>query len=167
MYSIDTEYELTAYSHTKIDYEYIVSLIQNIVTPENTGEGITTEDRQKRINEVKQYIGELRKSNEKIADIMSDIVYDIEEDESRYRGQSIMNIIEGMKQECIYKVVSDFSRSWHVSEEEITYAATHYRNGEIPNESAIKATSNFAAYKEEQEKALPKFKYYSSMMNEL
>ncbi len=30
------------------------------------------------------------------------------------------------------------------------YAATHYRNGEIPNESAIKATVDFTNYKEAQ-----------------
>ena len=44
------------------------------------------------------------------------------------------------------------------------YAATHYRNGEIPNESAIKATIDFAGYKAAQEQALPKFKYYAQMM---
>ena len=32
---VDENYELMAYSNTKIDYEYIISLIQNIVTPED------------------------------------------------------------------------------------------------------------------------------------
>ena len=31
--TINMDYELMAYSHTKIDYEYIINLIQNIVTP--------------------------------------------------------------------------------------------------------------------------------------
>ncbi|MCD8082398.1 MAG: hypothetical protein LUE86_02445 [Clostridiales bacterium] len=47
------------------------------------------------------------------------------------------------------------------------YAAVHYRNGEIPNESAIKAVSDYARYKNAQEKPLPKFKYYARMMVEL
>ena len=47
------------------------------------------------------------------------------------------------------------------------YAATHYRNGEIPNENAIKATIDFTSYKRSREKALPKFKYYAKMMAEL
>lgn len=47
------------------------------------------------------------------------------------------------------------------------YAATHYRDGVIPNESAIKATIDFTSYKEAQEKALPKFKFYTQMMAEL
>ena len=164
---IDSDYELMAYSHTKIDYEYIINLIQNIVNQEDTGEKITFEVRQKKIDEVKQYIEELRNDNPKVADIMSNVVYEIELDENKYRGQSILNIIENTKQECIEQVVADFCDTWYASEEEVKYAASHYRNGEIPNESAIKETANFASYKQAQEKALPKFKYYSKMMAEL
>lgn len=47
------------------------------------------------------------------------------------------------------------------------YAALHYRNGEIPNESVIKATIDYQSYKSVQEKALPKFKYYAQCMAEL
>ena len=44
---------------------------------------------------------------------------------------------------------------------------THYKNGEIPNESVIKTNVNYTQYKEQQEKALPKFKYYAKLMAEL
>lgn len=165
--AIDCDYELMAYSNTKIDYEYIINLIQNIVTPENSDEDITPEERQKKIEEIKQYIEELRKENPKIADIMANVVYEIELDNSKYKGQSILNIIENTKQECIEKVIDDFCLIWFASKEEVMYAATHYRNGEIPNESAIKATIDFAGYKAAQERALPKFKYYTQMMAEL
>ena len=164
---VDYDYELMAYSNTKIDYEYIINLIQNIVTPENSDEDITPEERQKKIEEIKQYIEELRKENPKIADIMANVVYEIELDESKYKGQSILNIIENTKQECIEKVIDDFCLIWFASKEEVMYAATHYRNGEIPNESAIKATIDFTSYKAAQERALPKFKYYTQMMAEL
>ena len=164
---VDYDYELMAYSNTKIDYEYIINLIQNIVTPENSDEDITPEERQKKIEEIKQYIEELRKENPKIADIMANVVYEIELDESKYKGQSILNIIENTKQECIEKVIDDFCLIWFASKEEVMYAATHYRNGEIPNESAIKATIDFTSYKAAQERALPKFKYYAQMMAEL
>ena len=164
---VDYDYELMAYSNTKIDYEYIINLIQNIVTPENSDEDITPEERQKKIEEIKQYIEELRKENPKIADIMADVVSEIELDDSKYKGQSILNIIEKTKQECIEKVIDDFCLIWFASKEEVMYAATHYRNGEIPNESAIKATIDFTSYKAAQERALPKFKYYAQMMAEL
>lgn len=44
------------------------------------------------------------------------------------------------------------------------YAATHYRNGVIPNESTIKATVEYTSYKQAAENVLPKFKYYAKMI---
>lgn len=164
---VDPDYELMAYSNTKIDYEYIINLIQNIVTPKDDTEQITPEERQKKIEEVKQYIVELRKENSKVADIMSDLISEIEQDEDKYKGQSILNIVENMKHDCIDKVITNFCLTWYASKDDVMYAATHYRNGEIPNESAIKATIDFPNYKANSEKALPKFKYYAQMMTEL
>lgn len=164
---IDQEYELMAYSNTKIDYEYIINLIQNIVTPSDDEADMKPEERQKKIDEVKQYVEDLRKENPKVADIMSNLISDIEADDTRYKGQSILNIVENMKSECVEKVINDFCIFWHVSKDDVMYAAMHYRNGEIPNESAIKAAVDYASYKETQEKPLPKFKYYAKMMTEL
>ena len=165
--TVDTDYELMAYSSTKIDYEYIINLIQNIVTPDEDTEAVTPEERQKQIEEVKQYIEEMRKDNPKVADIMTTLVNGIEQDENKYKGQSIMNIVENMKHDCINQVVTDFCVTWYASKDDVMYAALHYRNGEIPNESVIKSTIDYTRYKESQEKALPKFKYYSQCMAEL
>lgn len=164
--TINMDYELMAYSHTKIDYEYIINLIQNIVTPSDD-EVVAPEQRQKQIEEVKQYIGDLSKENPKVAALMSDLVYDIELDEDRYKGKSIRNVIENMKHNCIEKVVSEFCLTWYVSKEDVMYAATHYRNGEIPNENAIKVTADFPSYKAAQEQAIPKFKYYAMLIADL
>mgnify|MGYP004521214023 FL=1 len=163
---IDQDYELMAYSHTKIDYEYIINLIQNIVTPDDESE-VTPEQRKKQIEEVKQYIEDLRKDNFQVADIMDSLVYEIELDKDKYKGQSILNIVENMKRDCIEKVVKDFCLTWYASKDDVMYAATHYRNGEIPNENAIKITSDFAGYKAAQEKAIPKFKYYTQLLSAL
>ena len=164
--TINMDYELMAYSHTKIDYEYIINLIQNIVTPSDDEE-VAPEQRQKQIEEVKQYIGDLSKENHKVAALMSDLVCDIELDEDRYKGKSIRNVIENMKHNCIEKVVSEFCLTWYVSKEDVMYAATHYRNGEIPNENAIKVTADFPSYKAAQEQAIPKFKYYAMLIADL
>ena len=163
---IDPDYELMAYSHTKIDYEYIINLIQNIVTPADDEE-VSPEQRQKQIEEVKQYIEDLSKENPKVAEIMTNLVHEIEQDEDKYKGQSILNIVENMKYDCIEKVVTDFCLEWYASKDDVMYAATHYRNGEIPNKNAIKSTADFASYKEEQKIAMPKFKYYNQLLSEL
>lgn len=164
---IDQDYELMAYSNTKIDYEYIINLIQNIVMSSDEEEEITSEERQKKIDEVKQYVEDLRKENPKVADLMSNLIEEIERDDTKYRGQSILHIVENMKQDCIERMVSDFCVTWYASKDDVMYAATHYQNGEILNESAIKMTVDYTSYKSAQEKALPKFKYYTKMMAEL
>ena len=164
---VDQDYELMAYSSTKIDYEYIINLIQNIVTPTEEDEEITPQERQKKLEEVKQYVAELRKDNEKVADLMSNLIADIEKDDKKYRGKSILNIIENMKRDCVEKVISDFCIQWYASKDDVMYAAIHYRNGKIPNETAIKATVDYTSYKEAQETALPKYKFYNRMMAEL
>ncbi len=163
----DPDYELMAYSNTRIDYEYIINLIQNIVTPADDEADITPEERQQKMDEVKQYVEELHRENPKVADLMSDLLCEIELDESKYKGQSILHIVEKMKQDCIDKLVTDFCIVWYASKEDVMYAATHYRNDGIPNESAIKATIDYTSYKAAQEKALPKFKYYTQMMTAL
>lgn len=164
---VDPDYELMAYSNTKIDYEYIINLIQHIVTPDDDAESITPEERQKKIEEVKQYVEDLRNENPKVAEIMSNLIYEIEMDEDKYKGQSILHIVENMKHECVEKVVTDFCVLWYASKEDVMYAATHYRNEDIPNESAIKATIDYTSYKKSRENALPKFKYYAQLMAEL
>ena len=163
----DPDYELMAYSNTKIDYEYIINLIQDIVTPDEDAGDITPEERQKKIEEVKQYVEELRRENPKVADIMSNLIREIELDENKYKGQSILNIVENMKLDCIDRVISEFCIVWFASKEDVMYAAMHYRNGEIPNASAIKMTLDYTSYKKAQESALPKFKYYANCMAEL
>ena len=165
--TIDLDYELMAYSSTKIDYEYIINLIQNIVTPSEEAEIITPEERQKQIEEVKQYVEEMQKDNPKVAEIMLQLINEIAQDENKYKGQSILNIVENMKLDCINKVISDFCVTWYASKDDVMYAALHYRNGEIPNESVIKATIDYQSYKDVHEKALPKFRYYTQCMAEL
>lgn len=165
--TVDLDYELMAYSNTKIDYEYIISLIQNIVTPTDENKEATPEERQRQIDEVRQYVEELGKENSKVADIMLRLVNEIEEDENKYKGQSILNIVENTKREYIDRIITEFCFTWYASKDDVMYAATHYRNGEIPNESAIKATVDFTGYKKAQENAMPKFKYYAKLMAEL
>ena len=135
-----------AYSNTKIDYEYIINLIQNIVSPGEDEEDISPEERQKQIDEVKQYIAELRNGNPKMADIMSNLVSEIEVDADRYKGHSILNIVETTKQKYIENRISDFCEKWYAEPDDVMYAAMHKANAE---------------------KAVPKFKYYKMCMDEL
>ena len=156
-----------AYSSTKIDYEYIINLIQNIVTPEDDEADMSPEEKQKQLNEVKQYVEELRKDNSKIADIMSDLIYEIELDESKYHGQSILNIVENMKNSCINKVITQFCNTWYASRKMLCMLPCTIGVERFQMKMQSKATIDYASYKRDCEKALPKFKFYTQMIKDL
>lgn len=163
---IDTDYELLAYSHVKIDYDYIISLIQNIVSSMDDEEE-DDKERQKKIEEIREYIQELSKDNEKLGNLMMQILDAIIEYKDAYRGQNISVILENMRHEAISVVVSAFAKKWFVDEDAVWYAVEFHRNGEIPNTNVLKDSMNYAEYKEKVEEPLPKFKCRSAMITEL
>ncbi len=163
---VDTDYELLAYSHVKIDYDYIISLIQNIVSSMDDEED-DEEVRQKKIEEIREYIQELSKDNEKLGNLMMQILDTISDDKDAYKGQNISVILENLRHEAISVVVSAFARKWFVDEDAVRYAVEFHRNGEIPNANVLKDSINYAEYKESVKEPLPKFKCRSVMIAEL
>lgn len=163
---VDTDYELLAYSHVRIDYDYIISLIQNIVSSMDDEED-DEEIRQKKLDEIREYIQELSKDNEKLGKLMMQILDNITSDKDAYKGQNISVILENMKHEAISVVISSFAKKWYVDEDAVRYAVEFHRNGEIPNANILKDSINYAEYKESVEEPLPKFKCRSVMITEL
>ena len=67
---LDIDYELLSYDRIKIDYDYIVSLIQNIVSGMDVDDD---EAREKKVAEIREYIREESEDNKKIAELMTEI----------------------------------------------------------------------------------------------
>lgn len=162
---IDFDYELQSYSHVKIDYDYIVSLIQNIVSYIDEDE--TEEQREAKIEAIKEYIDELSKENDKLANLMMQILENIIENKDAYKGQSISTVLENMKNNDIEKLVSAFVNKWFVDEEAVWYAVECHHNGEIQNTNVIKDSFNFSAYKESVDENVTKLKCRKVMLEEL
>lgn len=59
---LDIDYELLSYDRIKIDYDYIVSLIQNIVSGMDVDDD---EAREKKVAEIREYIREVSEDNKK------------------------------------------------------------------------------------------------------
>lgn len=125
------------------------------------------EGRQKKIQEIREYIQELSKDNGKLGKLMLEILETIIADKNAYRDQNISVILENMRQEAIAVVVSAFARKWFVDEEAVQYAVEFHRNGDIPNENVLKDSINYAKYRESVKEPLPKFKCRSAMITEL
>ena len=82
--------------------------------------------------------------------------------ESRFKGKSILNIVENMKHECIEQVVSNFCLLWHADKDDVHVMRQHITAmGLSLTSSAIKASIDYPEYKNTVERALPKFKYYA------
>lgn len=68
---VNTDYEPLAFAKVNINYEYIIGLIQNIVTPE---EDESDEDFKAKVDEIRGYINEFSESNAKLGNMMLTIL---------------------------------------------------------------------------------------------
>lgn len=163
---VNPDFELVIYSQVKIDYDYIVSLIQNIVLSIDDADE-TDESRQKKIDEIKEYIQNLQKDNIKLGKLMMQLLDNIIADKNAYKGQNISIILEEMKKDAIDVVVSSFVDKWFIEKDAVSYAVEYHRNGEIPNENVIKTSIDYSTYQNSVENPLPKFKCLTTMISEL
>lgn len=159
---VNTDYEPQAFSKVKIDYEYIVSLIQDIVSSMDEDED--EDDFRKKIEEIRGYILDFSEGNEKLGQMMMKILNDIEKDKNAFVGKNISEILSDMKRDAIEVVVEEFVGEWHVDRTAVIYAIEHNNNGAIPNASVLKDSLNYAEYKETASDPLPKFKARSRML---
>ncbi|MDD3261258.1 MAG: HsdR family type I site-specific deoxyribonuclease [Oscillospiraceae bacterium] len=162
------EYELRAYSRERVDYEYIVSLIQNLVT--DTTEEV--ENRDKKIAEVENYIQELTKANEKLGSLMRKMWEKILVDPGKYKNEEIGTIFVEMREDAVDKVINKFVEEWCVKKEAVQYTAEHYNtltddDNKILGLKTLRETADYERYKEKIGNDIPKFRYYSSMRNNL
>lgn len=163
---LDTEYQLLSYSHVKIDYDYIVSLIQSIVSSIDD-EDESEESRQKKLEEIREYINELCKENDKLGKLMLQILEVIINDRNAYKNQNISTILENMRYEAIVVEATTFAEKWFVDKEAVVYAMENHRNGKILNENVLKDSLDYAKYKANNEEPLSKFMCRRAMIKEL
>ena len=162
---VNTDYEPLAYSHVKIDYEYIINLIQDIVS--NVDEETDDADFKAKVDEVRGYIAEFSEGNEKLGGMMLRILDDVEKDKTAFAGRNISEILANMKRDALNTVVDHFVRKWFVDRDAVMFAVYNSVNGVIPNASVLKDSLRYAEYKESTEEPLKKPKARSRMITEL
>ena len=161
---INTDYEPQAFAKVNINYEYIIGLIQDIVTPT---EDETDEEFKAKAEEIRGYINEFSERNEKLGGMMLSILDGVEKDRRAYMGKNISEILADMKRDTLNRVVDDFVGKWFVDRAAVVYAVENNNNGLIPNASILKDTMNYSYYKDSTEEPLKKPKARSQMISEL
>lgn len=161
------DYDLVAYSKLRIDFEYIVELLQGFVESLDQSENDFDEaEFETRIRALKEIIAEFAGDNSKLSVLLTQVVDEIEKDKERFLGQDIAVIINQMRYSVIDTEIRKYAEKWYLDFEDVKYEAFHFRDGELANENKLKDSADYAAYKEENEDALPKFKFRKLMIDE-
>lgn len=163
---IDLEYELKAYSKEKIDYDYIVSLIQSVVSA--TDKERQEQHYQNLVIEITKYIEELLSSNPKLGALMQQLWEKVQENPDEFKGKRVSYVLAEMRKEAIDSVLRGFAEEWCVSLDAVSYAADRYQFGDtdLPGLNNLKKSADFDSYSAKHE-GISKFKYHQSVKKAL
>jgi type I restriction enzyme R subunit len=164
---IHDDYELVAYSRIKVDFEYIVGLLRDFVESlDAPDDEIDEEEFREKIKTLRETIDEFAGDNAKLAALLRQIVDEIEQDKKRFMGQDISVIINQMRYAAVDKAVRSFAEKWFLGFDDVKYEALHLRDGELANESKLKDSADYAAYKAATPDAMAKFKFRKAMIDD-
>lgn len=163
---IDFEYELKAYSKEKIDYDYIVSLIQTVVSA--TDEEREEQHYQNLLAEITQYIENMLSSNPKLGALMKELWDNVSNNPDDFKDKRVSYVLAEMRKETISKVLSTFAEEWCVTFEAVSYSADRYELGEedIPGLNNLKKSADYDKYSETHNN-ISKFKYNQAVKKAL
>ncbi len=163
---IDLEYELKAYSKEKIDYDYIVSLMQSVVSA--TDKERQEQHYQNLVKEITKYIEELLSTNPKLGVLMQELWEKVQENPDEFKDRRVSYVLAEMRKEAIDSVLRNFAEEWCVSLDAVSYAADRYQVGdtELPGLNNLKKTADFDSYSAKHD-GITKFKYHQSIKKSL
>lgn len=164
---IVNDYDLIAYHKIKIDFEYLVELLQGFVDslhPETNNQ--KQSDFQDKIKEIREMVNEFSQSNQKMGNLLSIIVEEIENDSRKYFRQDISAIINRMRDEAINKEILTFAEKWFISPEKVRYHVQHFQNGIVANETNLKEEAQYSEYKVSVDHPMTKLQFKQSVVRE-
>lgn len=161
------DYDLVAFSKFKIDFEYIVELLQGFVDflDQKDKDFDEVEFNRKLLN-LKEIVKEFAEDNPRLSDLLMQILDEIEQDKEKFMGQDISVTINQMRYAAIDKEIRKFATKWFIDFEDVKYEAYNFKDGELANENKLKENADYAAYKEATEDALPKFKFNGALVRD-
>ena len=164
---IRDDYDLVAYSKFKIDFEYIVELLQGFVDfLDQKNEDFDETEFEHKLLQLKEIVKEFAEDNPRLSDLLLQVLDEIEQDKAKFMGQDISVIINQMRYAAIDKEIEKFSSKWFVPFDDVKYEAYNFKDGELANENKLKALADYATYKEHTPDALPKFKFNGTLIKE-
>lgn len=161
------DYDLIAFSKLRIDFEYIVELLQGLVESlDQSHDDFNEADFEYNLKMLREVVAEYTGDNQKLSELLMQILNEIEKDKEKYVGQDISVMINQMRYAAIDAEIKKFAEKWFIGFDDVKYEAYNFRDGELANENKLKENANYAAYKEATSDAVPKFKFNGAMIRE-
>lgn len=124
---IRDDYDLVAYSKFKIDFEYIVELLQGFVDfLDQKDIEFNEAEFEHKLLELKEIVKDFAEDNPKLSDLLLQVLDEIEQDKAKFMGQDMSVIINQMRYTAIDKEIEKFSKKWYVPFEAVKYEASSY-----------------------------------------
>ena len=162
------DYDLIAYNKLRIDFEYIVELLQGFVDSLHSSCSNHSDEEAfaDKIKEIREMIQDFAKTNTKLGDLLKVLVNEIEEDRDKYIGQDISVLVNKLRYEAIDKEIVKFAERWYIAPEEVKYEVFHFKEGKLENETNFKKKADYALYKEIAENPVSKLKFYKNLIED-
>lgn len=161
------DYDLIAYHKLRIDFEYIVELLQGVVESLDQSKNDFEEaEFVRKLKALKGLIEEFSAENPKLGELLSIVADEIEKDRMKYVGQDISVLINQMRYHAIDREIKEFAGKWYLDAEDVRYEAYHYKDGVLANENLLKEKADYTAYNENTPDAMSKFKFRKKMIEE-
>lgn len=165
--SVNDDYDFVAFSKLRIDFEYIVELLQGFVDSLDQSENDFDEvDFEKKLAFIREMVKDYAQTNPRLGNIIVQVLDEIENEKDLYVGKDISVIINEMRYSAVDKEIKEFSDKWFIPFEDVKYEAYSFKNGELSNENNFKEKADYTAYKEAKEDALPKFKFRTALIDD-
>lgn len=165
-FKFNIEYELSSFKTDEINYQYILSLLQNFVP--QTDELFTEQQMSSKDEaEIKHYIDELASTNPQKANLIKQIWQTLIDNPNAYAGKHLSVIFEELKQAQIDQIAHQLAVEFKLEEEQVKYVLSNFRDNVESKDQygmadLIDRNSDFEAYKAANE-AVKKLKYRMSI----
>ena len=161
------DYDLVAFNKFRVDFEYIVELLQGFVDfLDQTQNDYDEVDFDYKLRNLREIVKEYAEGNPKLSELLMRVLDEIEADKEKYIGQDISVVINQMRYAAIDQEIEKYATKWFMPFEDVKYEAFNFRDGELANENKLKGSADYASYKAETEDALPKFKFNGAMIKD-
>ena len=161
------DYDLVAYSKLRVDFEYIIELMQGVVESlDQTDNNFDEVEFESNIKRLRGLIEEFHNENPMLGTLLTNVVDEMESDKDKYIGQDISIIVNQMRYEAVDSAIEEFAEKWYLDNEDVRFEAYNYHDGIMASESLFKEKSDYTTYKEDVDNPLPKFKFRKILVEE-